>query len=129
MKYNRCLLQFCIVAVGVNVLTLNFVCWTTCRINILKYGGSTLATDDSRVNMNKLLLHIKTLSNQTGLKKPTFRVLTNRVENNTIRYGYALGWDYYEEQTCAARNLVGLQRWATSLNINIVEPFVWRSFF
>ena len=76
---------------------------------MLKYGGSTLAADDSRVNMNELLLHIKTMSNQTGLKKPTLRVFTNRVENNTIHHGYALSWDYYEEQTCAARNLVGLQ--------------------
>ena len=49
-------------------------------------------------------------------------------ENLRIQ-GYALGWDYYEGQTCAARNLVGLQRWATSLNYGIVEPFVQESHF
>ena len=50
-------------------------------------------------------------------------------ENITLQGGYALGWDYYEAQTCAARNLVGLQRWATSLDFGVVEPFVIESFF
>ena len=50
-------------------------------------------------------------------------------EKNLRIQGYALGWDYYEGQTCAARNLVGLQRWATSLNYGIVEPFVQESHF
>ena len=43
--------------------------------------------------------------------------------------GYALGWDFYEQQTCAARNLIGLQRWATSLDFAVVEPFVHQSAF
>ena len=50
-------------------------------------------------------------------------------EENITLQGYALGWDFYEEQTCAARNLVGLQRWATSLDFGVVEPFVHQSFF
>ena len=55
-------------------------------------------------------------------------VLTGQTDH--IRYtGYALGWHYYEGQTCAARNLVGLQRWATSLNFGVVEPFVQDSHF
>ena len=50
-------------------------------------------------------------------------------EENITLQGYALGWDFYEAQTCAARNLVGLQRWATSLDFGVVEPFVHQSFF
>ena len=50
-------------------------------------------------------------------------------EENITLQGYALGWDFYEEQTCAARNLVGLQRWATSLDFGVVEPFVFQSYF
>ena len=50
-------------------------------------------------------------------------------EENISLQGYALGWDFYEEQTCAARNLVGLQRWATSLDFGVVEPFVRQSYF
>ena len=50
-------------------------------------------------------------------------------EENITLQGYALGWDYYEAQTCAARNLVGLQRWATSLDFGVVEPFVIESYF
>ena len=50
-------------------------------------------------------------------------------EENITLQGYALGWDYYEAQTCATRNLVGLQRLATSLDFGVVEPFVIESFF
>ena len=49
-------------------------------------------------------------------------------ENITIQ-GYALGWDFYEAQTCASRNLLGLQNWATSLHFGVVEPFVHESYF
>ena len=51
------------------------------------------------------------------------------VEENVTIQGYAVGWDYYEAQTCAARNLVGLQHWATSLDFGVVEPFVSQSYF
>ena len=50
-------------------------------------------------------------------------------EENITLQGYAMGWDYYEAQTCATRNLVGLQRWATSLDFGVVEPFVIESYF
>ena len=50
-------------------------------------------------------------------------------EGTTTLQGYALGWDFYEAQTCAARNLLGLQHWATSLDFGVVEPFVRGSFF
>ena len=56
------------------------------------------------------------------------RVQENLEENITLQ-GYALGWDYYEAQTCAARNLLGLQHWATSLDFGVVEPFVFGSNF
>ena len=49
-------------------------------------------------------------------------------EGITIQ-GYVMGWDFYEAQTCATRNLVGLQRWATSLDFGVVEPFVIESYF
>ena len=53
----------------------------------------------------------------------------NRVEENITLQGYAVGWDFYEAQTCAARNLLGLQHWATSLDFGVVEPFVMESYF
>ena len=41
-----------------------------------------------------------------------------------------MGWDFYEAQTCASRNLLGLQNWATSLHFGVVEPgFVHESYF
>ena len=49
-------------------------------------------------------------------------------ENSITLQGYALGWNFWEQQTCAAKNLVGLQRWATSLDFAVVEPFVYQSF-
>ncbi|XP_065907532.1 uncharacterized protein [Dysidea avara] len=47
----------------------------------------------------------------------------------THRKGYVLGWHYYEGQTCAARNMLGLQYWAASIGFAVVEPFVSNSFF
>lgn len=43
--------------------------------------------------------------------------------------GYVAGWEFTEEQTCALRNLLGLQHWATTTNYSVVEPFVYNSFF
>ena len=43
--------------------------------------------------------------------------------------GYVAGWEFTEEQTCALRNLLGLQHWATTINYSVVEPFVYNSFF
>ena len=42
--------------------------------------------------------------------------------------GYVLGWNYYEGQTCAARNLLGLQHWASTMEFGVVEPFVRNSY-
>ena len=49
------------------------------------------------------------------------------LEGNSEYKGYVLGWDYYEGQTCAARNLLGLQHWAGTLELGVVEPFVRNS--
>ena len=69
-------------------------------------------------------------SENSSYKRTVGWMFNDRVadENITIQ-GYAVGWDYYEAQTCAARNLVGLQHWATSLDFGVVEPFVSQSYF
>ena len=54
---------------------------------------------------------------------------SDRVEEELTYQGYVVGWDYYEAQTSAAKNLAGLQHWATSLDYGVVEPFVYQSFF
>ena len=62
--------------------------------------------------------------------KDEVQVVEEILEKDTSAFqGYVLGWDYYEAQTCAAKNLNGLQRWATSLNFGVVEPFVEESYF
>jgi len=38
--------------------------------------------------------------------------------------GYVLPYRLYEQQTAATRNLWGLQYWANSVNMKVVEPFV-----
>ena len=43
--------------------------------------------------------------------------------------GYVVGWNYYEGQTCAARNMLGLQYWAATIGFAVVEPFVSNSKF
>ena len=45
------------------------------------------------------------------------------------RKGYVLAWDFYEGQSSAARNLLGLLHWATTIDFPVVEPCVHNSFF
>ena len=39
-------------------------------------------------------------------------------------HGYVLPYQIYEQQTAAAQNLWGLQYWANSVNMKVVEPFI-----
>jgi len=43
--------------------------------------------------------------------------------------GYVIGWDYHEGQTSASRNLLSLVHWAGDMNMTVVEPCVYNSFF
>jgi len=43
--------------------------------------------------------------------------------------GYVMGWDFHECQTCAARNFLALIDWACDLNLTVVEPCVYNSYF
>ena len=68
-------------------------------------------------------------SENSSYKQSVGWMFSDRTEENITIQGYAVGWDFYEAQTCAARNLVGLQHWATSLDFGVVEPFVVQSYF
>ena len=56
---------------------------------------------------------------------------SNRIERNSLNsdvlskasYGYVLAYQLYEQQTAAARNLWGLQYWANTVSMKVVEPF------
>ena len=50
------------------------------------------------------------------------------ITEKTEYKGYVLGWNYYEGQTCTARNLLGLQHWASTMEFGVVEPFVRNSY-
>lgn len=72
---------------------------------------------------SQMLLHNKDIfssgeeeNNSSWLTESTYR-------------GYVVGWNYYEAQTSAARNMLGLQYWAASVDFAVVEPFVYNSFF
>lgn len=55
-------------------------------------------------------------------------VLGNLAELNSASHsGYILVISFHEQQTKASENLFGLQCWAKSLFVNIVEPFVENS--
>ena len=68
-------------------------------------------------------------SENSSYKQSVGWMFSHRTEEKITIQGYAVGWNFYEAQTCAARNLVGLQRWATSLDFGVVEPFVAQSYF
>ena len=86
-----------------------------------------------RLTSNSYQGAVNSLSQETSenssYKQSIGWMFSDRTEENITIQGYAVGWDFYEAQTCAARNLVGLQRWATSLDFGVVEPFVAQSYF
>lgn len=79
-----------------------------------------------------------TISLKTLLQKSTSRLLCKaktpgnaRVmdANGAKRTGYILVASFREQQTKASDNLFGLQCWAKTLFVNIVEPFIENSHF
>jgi hypothetical protein len=52
-----------------------------------------------------------------------------RSVNNVKRSGYIVVASFREQQTKASDNLFGLQCWANTLSVNIVEPFIQNSHF
>ena len=86
-----------------------------------------------RLTSNSYQGAVNSLSQETSenssYKQSVGWMFTDRTEEKITIQGYAVGWDFYEAQTCAARNLVGLQHWATSLDFGVVERFVVQSYF
>ena len=54
----------------------------------------------------------------------SWRNTSETVKPITNRRGYVLALSYWDQQTSALRNLLGLQCWATKVNLKVVEPFV-----
>ena len=68
------------------------------------------------------------------LSKETDHVTLSKLSETTVNYegnvthsqskGYIIPYKLYEQQTSAARNLWGLQLWANSVDMKVVEPFI-----
>jgi len=86
-----------------------------------------LLTQEGDVDLHKVsnkrhLQHGKKKQIRTSRKSsPGATVLPKRA---TKSQGYVLPYRLYEQQTAATRNLWGLQYWANSVNMKVVEPFV-----
>jgi len=50
--------------------------------------------------------------------------LKDTLSNQQTSYGYVLPYRIFEQQTAAAQNLWGLQYWANTVNMKVVEPFI-----
>ena len=120
---------------GVSVVLL-YIAYSVVDRDVVDIRGNfpQLPLDKVKLSSNSYQEAVNSLSQQTNenssYKQTVGWMFNDRVadEKTTIQ-GYAVGWDYYEAQTCAARNLVGLQHWATSLDFGVVEPFVSQSYF
>ena len=113
---NRCLLCYSLITVA-SIIVL-----------YIAYSRASLDGNSSRYQVIINAFSQKTISNKS-YQETVGWLFSNRNEENITLQGYALGWDFYEAQTCAARNLLGLQHWATSLDYGVVEPFVFESYF
>ena len=115
---NRCLLCYSVITVA-SIVGL-----------YIAYSADLVGNSSNQYQVVIDSFSQNTFSNQTYREQSIeWRLSDDIVEENITLQGYAVGWDYYEAQTCAARNLLGLQHWATSLNFGVVEPFVFQSYF
>jgi len=84
-------------------------------------------TDLNTNKGNSLSTNIKTNGNMDGFN------INKNIGRNSLSpktdvlskasYGYVLAYQLYEQQTAAARNLWGLQYWANTVSMKVVEPF------
>ena len=64
-------------------------------------------------------------NNYSGTKEEQIYVSTkDTLSEQQTPYGYVLPYQIYEQQTAAAQNLWGLQYWANTVKMKVVEPFI-----
>ena len=94
--------------------------------------GTLVAQDDihhkvKQVSMRRRLQRDTHGKKQIGTGRKSSRGAAIPPPNATSQHkthGYVLSYRLYEQQTAATRNLWGLQYWAHSVNMKVVEPFV-----
>ena len=109
-------------------------CFTVPTLVILLYGAGHYVKDflSSRSNGFSILASQSQplLTNKDIFASAYKEKDLSQFAKTTSTYkGYVVGWHYYEAQTCAARNMLGLQYWAATIGFAVVEPFVSNSFF
>lgn len=83
-------------------------------LGIYSYSRPVLIRKDSSADIHK--------------NKPRDYEVTETRSKGALR-GYVIGWDFHEGQTSASRNLLSLVHWAGDMNMAVVEPCVYNSFF
>ena len=68
------------------------------------------------VMKNPTINHVTTVDIQTSVK--------DMLSKHKPSHGYVLAYEIFEQQTAAAQNLWGLQYWANTVNMKVVEPFI-----
>ena len=79
--------------------------WRETTMSLLRTNDSNVVEDSKRFKLREANPMFPTLSEQSQ------------------QYGYVLPYQLYEQQTSSARNLWGLQYWANTVGIKVVEPF------
>ena len=120
--------SFILLYVAINHDHIPVVNLRTIQLNVIKsWKSSNSSSYEGELNALSQQVSVSNRSYEDSVEW-IFRSDLSPEEGITLQ-GYAMGWDFYEAQTCATRNLVGLQRWATSLDFGVVEPFVIESYF
>ena len=79
-----------------------------------KWGHNALKAIYYRETVNVGILNNKSMMGSMGKQTSS---------STTQSYGYVLPYVIYEQQTSSARNLWGLQYWANTVGMKVVEPF------
>ena len=86
------------------------------KLQIKSFNGSVHEMKNPRIN------HYAKADKQTS-----YSPIKDMLSKHKPSGGYVLPYVIFEQQTSAAQNLWGLQYWANTVNMKVVEPFIGKS--
>ena len=78
---------------------------------------------ESHVDDIKLYHRSKEYSDPSSKAQEDYKSISKFSQPSGKSQGYIISYNVYEQQTAAARNLWGLQLWANTVGMKVVEPF------
>ena len=100
-----------------------------CGIVYYAYDMYSAHSDPIESQLDDIKVHHKDKQHSVPSSKAQERyesinIFSQSSRNTRKSQGYIIPYNLYEQQTAAARNLWGLQLWANTVGMKVVEPFI-----